>query len=165
VRAGCSALAVLAAVAVSSCGNPTAAEERLVEKAFREQIAASKRGDAATYCHKTASSLSLPRSIAHRLHVPAQAPPFRVPGAPPAPEPSVARWRAECTRHYRAGGETRIPVPRFEVHATLDPPMRPLQGITRTAHLTIIVDGKRSSYRAPAIRYRGDWKMVSPEGG
>jgi hypothetical protein len=136
-----------------------------VEKAFREQLAASKRGDGPTYCHKTASSLSLPRSLARRLHVPAQAPPFRVPGAPPAPELSVAGWMAECTRHYRPGDETRIPVPRLEVHATLDPPMRPLQGITRTAHLTIVVDGKRSSYRAVFIRYRGDWKMVSPESG
>jgi hypothetical protein len=40
--------------------------------------------------------------------------------------------------------------------------MKPVEGITRTARAVFMVDGKRAPDPGVFIRYRGDWKMVTP---
>jgi hypothetical protein len=155
VTARCMTVGLIAAAAVAGCADPDAGLKAEVRRAYMDQLDALKRENGAAYCRKVVISIALPVRLAHRLHVPEQ--------GPPGPPIGVEQAIRECTHGYERDPEYPQ-VPHVSLDVTIDPPMQPIGGVTRTAHAAFTVDGKRVPTRGIFIRYRGDWKMVIPDG-
>ena len=141
---------VAGAALVAGCGNESPLKDEVVV-AMRDRVQAYKSRDAPAYCRKTVVSTSLPRSLARRLHVTAQA---------PGPQTSIDASTRECARDFGDHGEFGKAIPDFSMDVTVDPPMHPLAGIDRTARATVRIKGGGRPLLVLFVRYRGDWRAV-----
>jgi hypothetical protein len=148
------ALACLGAVVLAGCASDDRGDPALrdaVVRAMADRVQAYKKRDAPGYCRKTFASTDLPVALARRLEV------------PEGQRPRGGDWEKsyrECARTFGYHGEWGQRIVDFKMDVKIDPPMKPVAGIDRTARVGFKARGEIRSFRGVFVRYRGDWKLV-----